>query len=73
MKTVASQILIQQDGNYQPLPETEVIASICIDGGNRKWIEQPGAHLLSPDGIDQVEHFTSANSPLLSNQVTDIA
>lgn len=72
---VASQILIQQDGNYQLLLETEVIASICIDGGNRKWIgtQNSGAYLLSPDGIDQVAHFTSANSPLLSNQVTDIA
>ncbi len=72
---VTSQILIQQDGNYQLLLETEVISSICIDGGNRKWLgtQNSGAYLLSPDGIDQVAHFTSANSPLLSNQITDIA
>ncbi len=72
---VASQILIQQDGNYQLLLETEVVETICIDGGNRKWIgtQNSGAYLLSPDGITQVAHFTSDNSPLLSNQITDIA
>lgn len=72
---IASQVLIQQDGNYQLLLETEVIESICIDGGNRKWIgtQNSGAYLLSPDGIDQIAHFTTANSPLLSNQITDIA
>jgi len=72
---VASQILIEQDGNYQLLLETEVIESICIDGGNRKWLgtQNSGAYLLSADGIDQVAHFTERNSPLLSNQITDIA
>ena len=72
---VASQILIEQDGNYQLLLETEVIESICIDGGNRKWLgtQNSGAYLLSADGIDQVVHFTESNSPLLSNQITDIA
>ncbi len=72
---VASQILIEQDGNNQLLLETEVIESICIDGGNRKWLgtQNSGAYLLSADGIDQVVHFTESNSPLLSNQITDIA
>ena len=72
---VASQILIQQDGNYQLLLETEVIRSICIDGGNRKWIgtQNSGLYLLSPDGATQEAHFTEANSPLLSNSISDIA
>lgn len=72
---IASQILIQQDGNYQLLLETEVIESICIDGGNRKWIgtQNSGVYLLSPDGVNQIHHFTAENSPLLSNQITDIA
>lgn len=72
---IASQVLIEQDGNYQLLLETEIIESICIDGGNRKWIgtQNSGAYLLSPDGIDQIHHFTEDNSPLLSNQITDIA
>ncbi|MGY8941029.1 MAG: type IX secretion system anionic LPS delivery protein PorZ [Flavobacteriales bacterium] len=72
---VASQILIQQDGNYQLLLETEVIPSICIDGGNRKWIgtQNSGVYLLSADGVTQEAHFTESNSPLLSNQIFDIA
>lgn len=72
---VASQILIQQDGNYQLLLETEIIRSICIDGGNRKWVgtQNSGLYLLSPDGASQEAHFTEANSPLLSNTIFDIA
>lgn len=73
--TVASQILIEQDGNYQLLLETEIIRSICIDGGNRKWVgtQNSGLYLLSPDGATQEAHFTEANSPLLSNSIFDIA
>ena len=72
---VASQILIQQDGNYQLLLETEVIRSIAIDGGNRKWLgtQNSGLYLLSSDGVNQVQHFTKSNSPLLSNLISDIA
>jgi hypothetical protein len=68
------QILIEQDGNVQILLETEAINCITIDGANRKWIgtESSGAFLLSPDGTDQIYHFTQENSPLLSNNVFDI-
>lgn len=72
---VASQILIQQDGNFQLLLETEIIQSICIDGGNRKWLgtQSSGAYLLSSDGTDEVLHFETENSPLPSDQIFDIA
>jgi hypothetical protein len=72
---VASQILIQQDGNFQLLLETEIIQSICIDGGNRKWIgtQNSGVYLLSSDGTKEVAHFETENSPLPSNQIFDIA
>jgi streptogramin lyase len=68
------QILIEQDGNVQILLETEAITCITIDGANRKWVgtESSGAFLLSPDGTDQIFHFTEDNSPLLSNNVFDI-
>ncbi|MFZ6050360.1 type IX secretion system anionic LPS delivery protein PorZ [Halocola ammonii] len=68
------QILIEQDGNVQVLLETEAINCITIDGANRKWIgtESSGAFLLSPDGTDQIYHFTEENSPLLSNNIFDI-
>lgn len=69
------QILIEQDGNVQILLETESITSITIDGGNRKWIgtANNGAFLLSPDGTETIHHFTSENSPLLSNTIYTIS
>lgn len=72
---VASQILIQQDGNFQLLLETEVIQSICIDGGNRKWLgtQNSGVYLLSSDGTSEVAHFEAENSPLPSDRIFDIA
>jgi len=71
----AQQILIEQDGNFQFLLETEKVQDIALDGGNRKWLAtlNNGAFLLSPDGRTEVAHFTVDNSPLLSNEVYDIA
>lgn len=70
----SNRILIEQDGNVQILLETESITALAIDGGNRKWIgtENSGVFLLSPDGTEQIHHFTTENSPLLSNQIQDI-
>jgi hypothetical protein len=50
------------------------INAISIDGANRKWIatETSGVFLISPDGQETIFHFTSENSPLLSNQVSSI-
>jgi hypothetical protein len=69
------QILIEQDGNVQILLETESITAISIDGGNRKWLgtANNGVFLLSPDGTEQIHHFTSENSPLLSNTIFSIS
>ena len=68
------QILIEQDGNVQILLETEVVSSIVVDGGNRKWLgtQTSGAFLVSPDGTEQIAHFTKENSPLPSDNITDI-
>ena len=70
----SNRILIEQDGNVQILLETESITALAIDGGNRKWVgtENSGVFLLSPDGTEQIHHFTIENSPLLSNQIQDI-
>lgn len=70
----AQQILIEQDGNVQILLETEAINTIAVDGANRKWIgtQSSGAYLISPDGREEVLHFTPDNSPLPSNNVTNI-
>ena len=51
------------------------VSSIAIDGGNRKWIGtmNNGVYLISADNMTQVQHFTTDNSPLLSNMITSIA
>ncbi|MFZ1686061.1 MAG: hypothetical protein WAU70_01475 [Flavobacteriales bacterium] len=71
----AQQILIEQDGNVQILLETEVVTALAVDGGNRKWLGTitSGAYLVSPDGTQQIQHFTEENSPLPSNNINDIA
>ncbi len=57
------------------LLSTETITAIAIDGANRKWFGtlSSGIYLMSADGLKQIYHFTSTNSPLLSNSITDIA
>lgn len=71
----AQQILIEQDGNVQILLETEVVTCVTVDAANRKWLGtvSSGAYLVSADGTVQQQHFTTENSPLPSNNVTDIA
>lgn len=66
--------LVNFDGYVQYLLETEVVTTIAVDGDNRKWIgtDRSGVFLLSPDGTEQIYHFTEDNSPLFSNQVIDI-
>lgn len=68
------QILITQDGHVQILLETEKITAITIDGANRKWIgtEASGVYCFSPDGQQQIYHFTKDNSPLFSDLIIDI-
>ena len=70
----AQPILIEQDGNVQILLETEVVTAVAVDGGNRKWLGtiSSGAYLVSSDGTEQIQHFTSENSPLPSNNINDI-
>ncbi|PLX14037.1 MAG: hypothetical protein C0598_02270 [Marinilabiliales bacterium] len=74
----ASQILVPRNdgsGLADILLETETVTAICVDGANQKWIgtDRAGVFLLSPDGLQEIHHFTTDNSPLLSNNVTDIA
>ena len=51
------------------------IKSIVVDGGNRKWIGTigNGLYLISADNMEQIEHFTADNSPLLSNNIFSLA
>lgn len=70
----AQQILIQQGQYTQILMESQIVTSIAVDGANRKWIatESGGVFLMSADGTKEIQHFTSENSPLLSDNVTGV-
>lgn len=74
----AQQVLVPRNdgtGLADILLESEKVTAITIDGANRKWIgtERAGVFLLSDDGIEQLAHFTTTNSPLLSNNISSIA
>ena len=48
---------------------------IIVDGGGRKWVgtEGNGAFLISEDNMTQIHHFTTDNSPLISNNLLSIS
>ena len=53
------------------------LSSRCIkvDGGGRKWVgtEGNGLFLISEDNMTQVHHFTTSNSPLISDNIYDVS
>lgn len=64
-----------EEGYYQSLLITEVVNTIAIDGGNRKWFgtESGGIFVISPDGTEQYAAYNTGNSPLFSNNVLSLA
>lgn len=68
-------IIILQDDIPQELLNDQVITDILVDGSNNKWIAttDSGVFLFSSDGQETLQHFTTTNSPLPSNNVQDIA
>ena len=52
----------------------ENITCIAVDGANRKWVGTAagGIYLLSSGGLEELQHFTTANSPLFSDKVVCI-
>ena len=51
------------------------IYAMAVDGGGRKWFgtNGNGVYLISADNIQQIYHFTSENSPLLSDVIRAIS
>ncbi|MBS5527305.1 MAG: Por secretion system protein [Prevotella sp.] len=51
------------------------ITAIAIDNANRKWIGTSGngLYLISEDNMVEVEHFTTTNSSIISNNILYIA
>lgn len=69
----ARQIIIKVGTNYEIFLGKEQINCIKVDPANRKWIGTPnGVWLVSSDGYKVIKNFTTANSPLLSNNVIEI-
>lgn len=53
----------------------ETINAITEDAAGRKWIgtATSGLYLVSEDGLETLEHFTTVNSPLVSNEIYALA
>lgn len=52
----------------------EYVTAIAVDGGNRKWIgTRNGLWLFDEAGQTLISHFTTENSPLISNVIIDIS
>lgn len=51
------------------------VTAIAVDGANRKWIgtSSNGVYLVSDDGQEMLQHFTTENSPLLSDEIQSLA
>ena len=50
------------------------ITCMAVDGGNRKWFgtNGNGVYLISSDNFEQVHHFMTTNSQLLSDNVESV-
>lgn len=69
-----SRPFVEVDGFGANLLEDQDVRAIGVDGGNRKWFGTlAGVFLMSPEGNEQIAHFTKTNSPLFDNGITDIA
>lgn len=68
-------IIVGPDGEGFPLLSTESVLSIAVDGADRKWIgtQSSGLFLVSADGKTEIHHFTTDNSPLISNTITALS
>lgn len=51
------------------------ITAIAVDGANRKWFgtNGNGVYLISADNIETIYHFTTENSPLVSDNILSLA
>lgn len=70
-----SNILYNEDGINEYLMAYESISCMAVDGANRKWVgtSNNGLYLISANGLEQLHHFTAANSPLASDKIVALA
>lgn len=74
-RTCEAELPVAAQGGFASyLFKGEEVRSMAVDGANRKWIGTGnGVWLLSADGSKIISRFTEENSPLLSNDVQNIA
>lgn len=72
----AQRVIVSVDANSNLggyLLESEIIYCIAIDGGDRRWFgTNKGVWLYDSDGETLLHHFTTENSPLMSDNVLSI-
>ena len=68
------QIKVNFEGNVEYVLGKTHITDIEVDGGNRKWMAtaNAGVILLSADGSEILEQYTTDNSPIISNAIFDL-
>jgi len=68
-------VLYNENGINEYLLAYESITCIAVDGANRKWVGTAagGLYLLSANGLEQLEHFTTTNSPLFADKIVSIS
>lgn len=73
--STCSNILYNENGINEYLLAYESITCIVVDGANRKWVgtSNGGVYLLSGNGLQQLEHFTTANSHLFSDKIVSLS
>jgi len=61
--------------NADILLANEIVSAIYIDGANKKWFgtQTGGVYYTSEDGLREIYHFTTENSPLLDNNIIAIS
>lgn len=67
-------LVIEFGENNEEVFKNVDIVDIEVDGANRKWIATSGAglFLFSEDGLEILAEFNEENSPLISNEITDL-
>ena len=66
--------LVVQDSLGAFLLADQQINTIEVDGANQKWFgTRSGLFVQSPQGEEQIAHFTADNSPLLDDEVNALA
>lgn len=72
-----AQWLIAEDpGGASPFLLRDItVTAMAVNGANQKWIGTPGEGiwLLNEQGSRILAHYTTQNSPLLSNSIRDLA